>query len=134
MLNQWFSDNISAYILLFYKRCPFTLRKGTFYNAKNVKSRAKRYAFANQWDKANRHIACNTRNRGISHWFSTDYTFSAKKQHLSKDNDVQTHISINSLTYDLWETAQYKHKSCLLGFGRDFCFILSGFSLDFSQA
>lgn len=30
MLNQWFSDNISAYILLFYKRCPFTLRKGTF--------------------------------------------------------------------------------------------------------
>lgn len=41
MLNQWFSDNISAYILLFYKRCPFTLRKGTFYNAKNVKSRAK---------------------------------------------------------------------------------------------
>lgn len=48
MLNQWFSDNISEYILLFYKRCPFTLRKGTFYNAKNVKSRAKRYAFGNQ--------------------------------------------------------------------------------------
>ena len=48
MLNQWFSDNISAYILLFYKRCPFTLRKGTFYNAKDVKSCAKRYAFANQ--------------------------------------------------------------------------------------
>lgn len=38
MLNQWFSDNISAYILLFYKRCPFTLRKGTFYNAKDIKS------------------------------------------------------------------------------------------------
>ncbi|CCX69577.1 unknown [Prevotella sp. CAG:255] len=48
MLNQWFSDNISAYILLFYKRCPFTLRKGTFYNAKDIKSCAKRYAFANQ--------------------------------------------------------------------------------------